>query len=230
MIGVDKQRAEHAAVGDGEGAALHLVDGQRAFLGALAEVGDRLLDLGEAHRLGVANDRNDQALGRGHRDRDVEIIVIDDLVAVDAGVDRGHVARGERAGLHEEAHEAKADAVLLLEQVLVAGARLDHRRHVDVVERGQHRRGVLRFLEPRGDRLAQARHLHALFAALAVSPATGRGRQAEPGARRRRRFRLRRLGAGLRWTGLLRLGRGDHVVLGQPPVLAACRWILVGST
>ena len=147
MIGVDS-KPEHAAVGDGEGAAGHLLDGQRAFLGALAELGDGLLDLGEAHPVGVADDRHDQPLGRRHRDRDVEIIVIDDLVALDAGVDRGHVLRGERDRLHEKAHEAQADAVLLLEQILVAGARVDHRRHVDVVERRQQRGGVLRFLEP----------------------------------------------------------------------------------
>ncbi len=48
--------------------------------------------------------------------------------------------------------------MLLLEQVLVLGACLDHRRHVDVVEGGEHRRGVLRFLEALRDRLAQARH------------------------------------------------------------------------
>ena len=65
--------------------------------------------------------------------------------------------------------------MLLLEQILVAGARVDHRRHVDVVEGGQQRGGVLRFLEPRGDGLAQPRHLDALFAAFAR-------RRPEPGA------------------------------------------------
>ena len=130
-------------------------------------VGDRLFDVGEAHAVGVANDRNDKALGRRYRDRDVEIVVIDDLVAFEAGVDRGHVLCGQRTGLHEEAHEAEANAVLLLEQILVAGASVDHRAHVDVVERRQHRGGVLRFLETAGDRLAKPRHLDALFAPLA---------------------------------------------------------------
>jgi hypothetical protein len=38
---------------------------QRAFLGLLAEGGDRLLDFGEAHLVGIADDGDDQALGRG---------------------------------------------------------------------------------------------------------------------------------------------------------------------
>ena len=129
--------------------------------------------------------------------------------------------RGERAGLHEEAHEAEADAVLLLEQFLVAGARVDHRRHVDVVERRQHRGGVLGFLQPLGDRLADARHLDAFFASLAAFPGAGRGPGGGAFASGSRCFRLRRLGPGLRrGAAFLRLGRGDHVVLGQPPVLA----------
>src|SRR3546814_1002647 len=62
-------------------------------------------------------------------------------------------------------------AVLLLEQLLVLGPRRDHRRHVDVVERGEHRRGVLRFLEALGDRLAHARHAYAFF----LAPGRGGG-------------------------------------------------------
>ena len=125
-------------------------------------------------------------LRRRDRDRDVEIVVIDDLLALDRGVDRGDVARGERRRLHEEAHEAEADAVLLLEQILVAGARLHHRRHVDVVEGGEHRGGVLRLLEAAGDGLAQARHPHPFLAALAgagagQAPARG-GAAAAPAA------------------------------------------------
>src|SRR3546814_4247850 len=38
------QRAEHAAVGKSEGAALHLLHLERAVFGALAEIADRALD------------------------------------------------------------------------------------------------------------------------------------------------------------------------------------------
>jgi hypothetical protein len=58
-------------------------------LAFMAEHGDRLLDLGEAQRIGISDYRHDQALRRGDRDRDVDVLVIDDLVALDAGVDRG---------------------------------------------------------------------------------------------------------------------------------------------
>jgi hypothetical protein len=151
--------------------------GQRAVLGLLAEVGDGLLDLGEAHRVGVAHDRHDQALGRRHRDRDVEIVVIDDLVALDPALTDGTSLAASAHGLHEEAHEAEPDAVLLLEQILVAGARVDHRRHVDVVEGGQHRGGVLRFLEARA-MVWRSRVILTRSSPLPRSPA-------QPGPRRR---------------------------------------------
>src|SRR3546814_3406266 len=52
-------------------------------------------------------------------DADVVVVLVDDLVAVDLGVDRRQLLqRGERR-LHEEAHEAELDPVLLLEAVLV---------------------------------------------------------------------------------------------------------------
>ena len=58
-------------------------------LAVLPIVGDRLLDLGEAHAVGGADHGNDEAPRRRNRDRNVEKVVIDDLVAFDAGVDRG---------------------------------------------------------------------------------------------------------------------------------------------
>ena len=89
--------------------------------------------------------------------------------------------------------------MLLLEQILVADAGVDHRGHVDVVERRQHRGVVLGFLEALGDGLAQPRHLDAFFArspatAGAVRPAAQRCGAARasprpgPGLRRARRF------------------------------------------
>ena len=70
-------------------------------------------------------------------------------------------------GLHEEGHEAQLHAVLLLELLLVAVAQLDHRRHVDFVERGEDGGGGLRLHQALGDALAQARHGHALLGAVA---------------------------------------------------------------
>ena len=71
--------------------------------------------------------------------------------------------------LDEEAHEPELDAVLLLELVLVPVAQLDHRLHVDLVERGQDRGGRLRLHEALGDALAQPRHRHALARGVATA-------------------------------------------------------------
>ncbi len=38
-------------------------------------------------RVGIAQHGHDQAAIRGHRDADVEVLVVDDVVAVDRGVD-----------------------------------------------------------------------------------------------------------------------------------------------
>ncbi len=54
--------------------------------------------------------------------------------------------------------------MLLLEEILVVIAKRHDRRHVHLVEGGEHGRRVLRFLEPRRDRLAQARHADAFLA------------------------------------------------------------------
>ena len=48
---------------------------------------DRLLDLGEAHAVGIAQHRHDQPAVGGDRDADVVVLVIDDVAALDRGVD-----------------------------------------------------------------------------------------------------------------------------------------------
>jgi len=98
--------------------------------------------------------------------------------------------------------------VLLLERVLELVARGDHRAHVAIVEGGEQRGGVLRFLESPGDGQAQAGHLDAFFAALALRG--GFDRLSLSG----------RSSCGRSRRGGFRLCRGDHVFLGQAAVLA----------
>src|SRR3546814_1087342 len=70
-------------------------------------------------------------------DADVVVVLVDDLVAVDLGVDRRQLLqRGERR-LHEEAHEAELDPVLLLAAVLVFVAQRHHRAHVHLGDGGR---------------------------------------------------------------------------------------------
>ena len=59
----------------------------------------------------------------------------------------------------------------LLEGVAAALAHLHHGGHIDLVEGGQHRGGVLRLDQALRDGLAPPRHAHALLAAR--SPVTG---------------------------------------------------------
>ena len=136
-----------------------------AVAGAAAEIGDRLLDLGEAHLVGVAHDRHDEAVRAADGDAHVHEVLVDDVVAVDLGVDgREFLQRGD-ARLDEEGHEAEPDAaMLLLERVAVFGTQRHRGRHVHLVEGGQHGGVVLRLLEAHRDGAAQARHLHALLA------------------------------------------------------------------
>ena len=47
--------------------------------------------LGEATAVGVAQHRHDQALVGADRDADVVVILVDEIVAVDLGVDGGNL-------------------------------------------------------------------------------------------------------------------------------------------
>ncbi|ENN89592.1 hypothetical protein RHSP_59795 [Rhizobium freirei PRF 81] len=169
------QRTVDAAVRDGEGAALHVGHRKLTVAGCLAEAADFLLDLGDRHLVGIAHDRNDQALVRADGNADVAVVLVDDVGAVDLGVNGRQFLQRVRDGLGEEAHEAELHAMLLLEDVLVAVAQVHHSLHVHLVVGGEHGGGVLCILEALGDRLAQARHLHTLFAAGILDGSRGAG-------------------------------------------------------
>ena len=89
-----------------------------------------------------------------------------DVGAVDLRIDCRNIAKRLHAGLHEKAHEAEPDPVLLLESIAIGFSKLHHRTHVRVVERGEHCGVVLRFLQPARDGLAEPCHGHALLARL----------------------------------------------------------------
>src|SRR5690606_233004 len=112
---------------------------------------DAILDVGEARPLDVAQHRRDQAAVGGHRDRDVGVAVVDDVLAVDRCVDRRVLGQRIGGGLGEEAHEAQLDAVGLREVVLQRLAHGHHLAQVDLVERGEHGDRVLRLHQAFGD-------------------------------------------------------------------------------
>jgi len=104
--------------------------------------------------------------------------VVDDVGAVDRGIQHRVALERRRHRLDEKRHEAELHAVLLLEAVLVAVADVHHRLHVDLVE-GRKRGGdPLRFEQPLGDARADARHRHPLLGpAVAGAGNLGRCRQ-----------------------------------------------------
>jgi hypothetical protein len=70
-----------------------------AVAGALAEARDRLFDAGERELVGVAHHRHDEALLGADRDADVVVVLVDDVLAVDLGVDRRDILQRLDAGL-----------------------------------------------------------------------------------------------------------------------------------
>mmetsp|Transcript_842 Transcript_842/g.2144 ORF Transcript_842/g.2144 Transcript_842/m.2144 type:complete len:415 (-) Transcript_842:394-1638(-) len=212
--GGGEEGAKDAAVGDGEGAAGHVVDGHGAVARLLAQHRDRLLDVGKGHPVGVPQHRDHEAFRGGHRDGNVAIVLINNVVPVDDGVDRGHLLQRVGRRLDKGAHEPELHAVLLHELVLVLLPEGHEVGHVDLVKGGEHGVGVLGPLEPLGDALPHAGHGHAPLPGAPRGRRDGRGRL---WSRSRRLLRSGRGGSllwrGRRWRrggwgGLLLLGGG----------------------
>ncbi|MNM68848.1 hypothetical protein D3C81_804160 [compost metagenome] len=202
--------AEGAAVRDREGTARQVVQGQLAFFGFRAEFTDFFLDVGDRQLVRVADDRHDQAAWRTDSDADVEVAVVNDVVAVNGSVDDRVLFQGGDSGLDEEGHEAQLDAVLFLELVLVLVAQVDDRLHVHFIERGQDGVRRLRLQQALGDTRAQAAHRHALFRTVA-----------QVGGRRGGHLLQRWLGSGWRQRRNGRLGgSGQGVALGHAAIFA----------
>jgi len=104
--------------------------------------------LRERHLVRIAENRNDEAAFGSDGDADVVVMLDDNLVALHFRIQQRKCAQRGNAGLHEERRDPERYAVLRLEGVPVAFAERHHRAHVDLVERGEHRRVVLCFDQP----------------------------------------------------------------------------------
>jgi hypothetical protein len=135
-------------------------------LGFLTEFSDLLFDLGKAHLVGVAQNGHHQTAGRTHGNTDVEVAVVDDVVAIHRRVQDREFFQGVHGGFDEEAHETQLAAVFLLETVLHALAHVHDRGHVDFVEGGQNGVGRLRLQQTLGHPGPQTRHGHTLLRAV----------------------------------------------------------------
>src|SRR5687767_14826386 len=129
-----QKRAEYAAVGDGERAAFEIREGERAVLRAPREIADLFLDLGERHPVRVAENRHHQTFARANSDTDVVIPLEDHFVTLDLRIDPGELTERADRSLHEERRDTEANAVPLLEGLLVALPQRHHGGHVHFVE------------------------------------------------------------------------------------------------
>src|SRR5690606_38496376 len=153
-----KLRPVDAAVDDGEGAAMQLVEGPLAITRSGGELGDGAFDLGEALPVGIANDGHHESLVGADGDADVVVVLLDDLVPLDLRVQEGELLQGTDHRAGEERHEAELQSVLLDEISLPALADLEDAAEVDLVEGGEAGRGLLSFDESAGDGLPPLGH------------------------------------------------------------------------
>ena len=100
---------------------LQFVDGELVVADGGGEALDLALDAGERHVLDVAQHRHGQPAVGADGDAEVDVLVVDDVVAVEKALTRGNSLRPMHDGAGEEAHEAEPDAVRLLEGFLVLG-------------------------------------------------------------------------------------------------------------
>src|SRR5690606_37090728 len=92
---------------------------QLAVARASSEVGDAGRDLGDRLRRRVAQNRRVETLGRVDRDREVLVVGVDDVVAVDRRVDDRVRLERLNGGQREERQEGELLARLREEVVLV---------------------------------------------------------------------------------------------------------------
>ena len=78
----------------------------------------------QAQLVGLADDGHDQTPVQGHGNSDVDVVVLDQLLAVQRRIHRGVSLQGGRRSLQEERQEGQLGAVLLQELVLGGVAQL----------------------------------------------------------------------------------------------------------
>ena len=110
-------------------------------------------------------------------------MLVHDRVAVDLRVHRRVGLERQAGGLHEERHVRQLDALFLLDAFLETFTEGGDRRHVDLVERGQVRRLMLRQQQIFRDPLATRRHLLARFARAGWRHRRGWRRRSSGGSR-----------------------------------------------
>ena len=113
----DDEAAEPARAGDGERGATELLRRQGAGARRVGQAGHVLRELVDGAAVAAAHDGDDEALLR--LDGDAEVVAVEqhDLVALEAGVELGHLLqrqRGRAQGERDEAGQVEPGEVALL--------------------------------------------------------------------------------------------------------------------
>ena len=87
MIGMPNCAPNWPGIGDRERAAVHFVRLELLAARALGDVGDRAAQAEQVLLVGVPDDRHDQPALERHGDPEVDVLLVDDVVAVERGVD-----------------------------------------------------------------------------------------------------------------------------------------------
>ena len=112
-----EDRSESAGVVEGECAALHVVQGERAAPGSVGDVGDPAGESGYTQGIGVMHDRNDEAVASGGGYANVDPALVDDRVVVPGGVEERVLFEGLSDRLRYEWQIGDVDALAQLEVV-----------------------------------------------------------------------------------------------------------------
>ena len=123
----------------------------------------------------LLDDRDDEAPVQRDGDADVDVLVVEDGVALDRGVDHGVLAQGGDGGAGDERHVGELDAVALLVLVLFFLAQADDAGHIDLEDGVDVRAGVLGLDHALGDDAAHFGHGDELAELLGATGGLGGG-------------------------------------------------------
>jgi len=104
--GRSHEGTEDAAIRNGKRASVHVLDREVTFFRFLSEFYESSFDVDVVHFFHISDDGDYEALGGGDSHADVDEVAIDDLVAVDDGVDDRLVLQSVGRCLQKRRHEA----------------------------------------------------------------------------------------------------------------------------
>ena len=100
-----EERARGAVVRDGEGTARHLVWGELTLATLVGKESYLLCDAGEAELIGITDDGHDEvAIGKGNSHTYVDVLTLDDVIAIDRCIDAREVLECACYGLDDRGH------------------------------------------------------------------------------------------------------------------------------